>query len=199
MKQRSFRLYQLCYLIIWPFISLRYWRKVTGRENLPAGGAILCGNHSSNADPVLLGYACKVKTHVHFMAKAELFNIPILGRIIRAIGTFPIEREKTDIKSVKTALRFLKDGEKVAMFPEGTRIMDESNTDAKTGAVIIAVRSNVPIVPIYLPRKKRWFRRLNIVIGEPYYIPIDKKEAQNEDYQRETVKLMEKINGLKPV
>jgi len=197
--QGSYRLYKLCYSIIWPFVSLRYWRKVKGRENIAPGGAILCGNHSSNIDPVLLGYAYTIKTHVHFMAKTELFKIPLLGRIIRAIGTFPVERDKTDVAAVKTAMKYLKNGEKVAMFPEGTRIMDEDNVEAKSGAVIMAVRSNVPIVPIYISRKKRWFKRVSIVIGEPYYVPLDKKTAQVNDYDRETIKLMETINGLKAI
>lgn len=194
--QGSYRLYKFCYLLMWPFVSLRYWTRVKGRENIAPGGAILCGNHSSNIDPVLLGYSYTRRTHVHFMAKAELFKIPVLGRIIHAIGTFPVERDKSDVNAIKTAMKYLKSGEKIAMFPEGTRIMDENNTRAKTGAVIIAVRSNVPVVPIYIARKKKWFKRIPIVIGKPYYVPLDKKTAQYEDYVRETTKLMETINGL---
>lgn len=195
----SKRLYKICYCITVPFVSLKYRIKTFGREKISNGVAIVCGNHSSNIDPVLMAYAFTRKTHIHFMAKAELFKIPLLGRILKAIGTFPVDRGQSDVNAIKTAMKFLKDGEKVAMFPEGTRIQDESNTEAKTGAVILAVRTNVPVVPVYIARDKKKAGRIPVVIGEPYYIELDKKTAKHEDYKKETIRLMEKINGLRAV
>lgn len=189
-------LYRICYSISVPFVSLKYRIKAKGRENIPPGGAVLCANHSSNLDPLLMAYAFKSKTHIHFIAKAELFKIPILGRVLRAIGIFPVDRGNNDVNAIKTAMKLLKNGEKVGIFPEGTRIKDENNTEAKTGAVIFAARSNVPVVPVYIARKKKWSKRVPVIIGKPYYVPLDKKTAKHEDYMRETKKLMETINGL---
>lgn len=193
---RGSTLYRICCYLTVPFVTIMYRVKIKGRENIPPGGAVLCGNHSSNFDPIFMAYAFKSTTQIHYMAKAELFKVPILGRILRAIGIFPVERGKQDVSAIKTAMKHLKNGEKLGIFPEGHRIKDENNTDAKTGAVLLATRTSMPIVPVYIAREKKWYRRVPVIIGEPYYVPLDKKTAKHEDYMIETVKLMETINGL---
>jgi len=191
--------YKFACCLTWPFIGIRYPHKVRGRENIPEGAALICPCHSSNTDPLLAAYAFRKKNVLHFMAKAELFRIPILGPLVYKLGSFPVERGKSDVNAIKCAMKFLKNGEKVCMFPEGKRVWDEENTKAKTGAVILAVRMGVPVVPVYIARKKPWFRRVPIVIGEPYMVDLDKKTATHEDYKTATVQLMEKINALKAV
>lgn len=188
--------YKLCYFILWIFMLFRYRIDVTGRENIPSEAVIACANHSSNYDPLFLGYAITSKRHVHFMAKAELFKYPFLGWVLRNAGSFPVERDKQDVNAIKTCLRYLKQGEIVALFPEGTRVMDENNTKAKVGAVVIAARAEVPILPVYIARDKRKYKRIPVIVGKPYRVDLDKKTATAEDYKRETVKLMENINRL---
>lgn len=126
------------------------------------------------------------------MAKKELFEVPIIRSFLRAVGAFPVERGETDIGAIRTAMRLLKDGRKVMIFPEGTRITEEQAVSAKNGAVRIAVKMNVPLVPIFISKRKRAFRFARLVIGEPYYLdkPADK------DYIGLSTELMQKIYEL---
>lgn len=190
-------IYKLCYSILYPFISLRYWHRVTGRENIPEGAALVCANHSSMSDPILVAFALTKAHQLHFMAKIELFRIPVLGSILRKAGIFPVDRSKTDVTAVKTAMKYLKSGEKVGIFPEGKRVAEDESGDAKSGAIRLAMRTGAPILPVYVPRTKRPFKRVNIVIGKPYNIELDKKSASAEDYDRCAAELMDKINGLR--
>lgn len=192
-------LYKFGYCLSWPFIGIRYRYKVRGRENIPEGAALICPCHSSNSDPFMVSYAFTRKTVIHYMAKAELFRVPLLGPIVYKLGSFPVERGQSDVNAIKVAMKYLKSGEKVCIFPEGKRIWDDNNTDAKTGAVILSVRTGVPVIPVYVARKKPWFCRVRIVIGEPYMVGLDKKTATHEDYKAATVQLMQKINALKEV
>jgi len=188
--------YKLAWLISWPFVSLVYPRRTIGRDHRPGPGAYLvCANHSSAIDPFLIAYSLGAKCQVHFMAKAELFRIPIVGAVLRAVGIFPVDRKGGGAMAIKGAMKFLKDGEKVGMFPEGTRIRTEEESEAKTGAVRLAARMGVPIVPVYLPRKKRILRLNRVIIGAPYLVELDKKPTP-EEVERAAEELMEKIRAL---
>ena len=156
---------------------------------------MICGNHSSAIDPFLIAYSMGWRCQIHYMAKAELFRIPLIGFILRAIGMFPVDRQGGGAMAIKGAMRLLKDGEKVGMFPEGTRIRTEEESEAKTGAVRLAARLGVPIVPVYLPRRKKFLRFNRIAIGAPYLVELDKKAAP-EDVERAADELMAKIRQL---
>ena len=106
---------------------------------------------------------------------------------------------KADVAAIKTAMKYLKDGELLLMFPEGTRHQDGEFGDAKTGAAMLALRTGVPIVPIYLPAEKKWFRWNPVVFGEAYYpkAPEGRKPTP-EDYHAVADDLMERIEALKP-
>jgi len=188
-------MYRFFLLLTWPFISLFYPRKTAGRENIPAGAALLCGNHSSGFDPFLMAYSGGVGNQIRFMAKAELFRIPVVAPLLRSIGTFPVDRAG-GAGAIKEAMRYLKAGEKVGIFPEGTRFSAEGESEAKIGAVRLAAKMAVPVVPVYIPRKKRLFRRLYIVFGEPYMIEADRKTATSADYEALAAEMMEKIRLL---
>lgn len=189
-------IYKVTWLITCPFVSLVYPRRTIGRENRPGGGAyLICGNHSSMIDPFLIAYSMGPGRQIHFMAKAELFRIPVIKTILHVIGMFPVDREHGGAAAMKQAMKYLKHGEKVGMFPEGTRISSEEASATKVGAVRIAARMDVPIVPVYIPRKKRVFRFNKIVIGEPYRLTLDKK-ASSEEFELAANELMEKIRAL---
>lgn len=96
-------------------------------------------------------------------------------------------------------MKYLKDGELLLMFPEGTRHQDGEFGDAKTGAAMLALRTGVPIIPIYLPAEKKWFRWNPVVFGEAYYpkAPEGRKPTP-EDYHAVADDLMERIEALKP-
>lgn len=195
------RLYTVLWYIVWPFFSLVHPCRLVGRENLPASGGLFCANHSGLSDPVCLMLAVGSKHQLRTMAKAELMSIPVLGRLLKKAGIFGVERGKSDVMAIKTAMRFLKNGENVLMFPEGTRIKEGvdkygNEGEAKAGAAMLAVRTGVQLVPVYIPPKKRWFRFTKIVIGEPYYPQVESEKVGSEEYQVIADDLMERIYAL---
>ena len=98
------------FAIIWligKILLLLYRVDVKGLEHLPKSGALLCPNHASNIDPVLIGLCLPLDYHLHFMAKAELFEKPALAWLIRTLGAFPVQRDGKDIQSIKTAMQVL--------------------------------------------------------------------------------------------
>lgn len=184
--------YFICYRIAWLLLKILYPYKVYGKENLVEGAAMICANHSSNLDPLLTAMAVGRKRMVHFMAKVELSKVPILGAIIRGCGAFFVKRGEGDITAVRTAMKYLKDGELIMMFPEGTRTAHDGDSAAKHGAVQIASKMSVPIIPVHIPRQKKLFHRMEIHVGEAYTlgrIKRDELEASTED-------LMSRIRAL---
>lgn len=168
---------------------------VKGRENIPEGGAVICANHSSLKDPVALAFAMSLKHHPRFMAKIELMRVPILGFLLKKGGIFGVNRGNSDITAIKTAMKLLKDGEKVVIFPEGTRVESADASAAKTGAIMLASKVGVPILPVYIPRTKRLFKKIEVVIGKPY--TIEKLKGGSEAYSVYARELMQKIEELK--
>lgn len=146
-----------------------FWRKVIGRENIPkTGGVILALNHRSNWDVVIAGLSCP--RPLNFMAKKELFENKMLGWLIRHLNAFPLARGTGDIKAVKTAMGRLKAGEVLQLFPEGTRVKDGSDVDAKAGVAMFATRAKVPVVPGVIVGDYRAFHRITVVFGKPIYL-----------------------------
>lgn len=195
------RLYTILWYVVWPFFSLVHPCRLVGRENLPANGGLFCANHSSLNDPICLMLAVGSKHQMRAMAKAEFMNIPVLGWLLRKVGIFGVERGKSDVTAIKTAMRYLKNGENVLMFPEGTRIRDGvdkhgNEGEAKAGAAMLAIRTGAPLVPVYIPTKKRWFRFTTVVIGEPYYPQVESKKVSAEEYRAVAEDLMGRIYAL---
>ncbi|MNB82860.1 1-acyl-sn-glycerol-3-phosphate acyltransferase [compost metagenome] len=147
----------MIYAILFPL-------KLIGRENVPdEGGVLLCGNHTSNLDPMTMGIMLKRK--VNYMAKAELFNVPVLGWLIRQLGAFPVKRGGVSKESIKTALKLLRGGQVMGIFPEGTRNSDSGI--AKKGAATFALRSGAAVVPAAIIGSYKPFRRMTVVYGAP--------------------------------
>ena len=166
--------------LVTPIVRLLYPMSVGGREALPEGAAILCANHSHFIDPVLVAVACGKQVQLHFMAKAELFKRPFTGWLLRKCGAFPVRRGEQDVSAVRTLMQLLKNGGKVLIFPEGTRVSEADAAEAKSGAVRFAAKLNVPLVPIHVPRSKKLFRRLRIRIGTPYFLQRESREGLAE-------------------
>jgi 1-acyl-sn-glycerol-3-phosphate acyltransferase len=130
------------------FLAALFRTRVVGRENLPAtGGVILAGNHISYADPMLLW--CRSPRPVHFMAKVELWDSGFVGWCLDTFWAFPIHRGASDRTALAQASGYLKSGDAVGIFPEGTRNF-EGNAEAQGGAAFLAMRNEVPIVPVGL-------------------------------------------------
>lgn len=120
--------------------------KVRGKENVPAEGAfLLCSNHRSNMDPILVAAGCR--RQLTFMAKEELFKVFLLGRLIKALGAFPIKRGKGDAAAIMATLKIMKKGGATLIFPEGTRMKNGERKQVSRGIIRLAMQCNVPIVP----------------------------------------------------
>ena len=191
------KVYAVLYCIIWPFFHFLHPFCVVGRENIPQGGALICANHLKMSDPLYVVFAAGLKNRMQVMAKEELMQMPALGWLLKKAGIFGVKRGKADIVAVKRALKVLKSDEKLLIFPEGTRVKDGETSEAKTGAAMMALRTGVPVVPIYLPRTNRGlFHRITVVIGEPYVPQTSGKRATPEEYHRVADEIMEHIFEL---
>lgn len=192
---REYRLYKFFRAVFMAVLTPFYPVRVHGRENMPDGAAIVCGNHSHWSDPILIIFAIGSRFHLHMMAKAELFLKPVLGRFLTAVGMFPVDRGNNDISSARKVIRYLKAGEKVGIFPEGTRVTDEKGGDPRNGAVYFASKLGVPVVPVYVPRNRKLFRKVDVVIGEPYSLSLNTKDT--EALNAESADLMARIESLR--
>lgn len=175
-----------------PLLKIFFPLTIRGLENIPEGGAMVCANHSSMLDPLLIALAFGRNEHLRFMAKKELFSVPVVGKIITGAEAFPVDRGNNDLGAIRTALRFLKSGCKVMLFPEGTRVSEDDAVAAKNGAISLASRTGVPIVPVYLGREKRLFRKTELVIGTPYILG----RVARDQYDELAGELMGKIYEL---
>ncbi len=145
-------------------------KKIEGIENIPDDGGLVCANHTSFADPIVM--AAVLKKPIKYMGKAELFKIPVLSSLIKAFGAFPVKRGGADPTALRTAEKLLKEGEFVGVFPQGTRCPGVAleQTSAKNGVGIIAYRSKCRVIPMYIKTKKNkvgLFRKTHIIIGRP--------------------------------
>jgi len=159
-----------------PFLRTVYRLRAEGVENLPGtGGFVIAANHSSNFDPWPLAAPLFPRRYLRFMAKSELYWWP-LGRLIDAIGGFPVKRGQRDLESIATAVRLARGGHAVAMFPEGTRqkkgLRKRFQAQAHSGAARIALEAGVPLVPAAIAGTDRLSRlaRLRVRYGPP--IPL---------------------------
>ncbi len=183
-----------------PFYKLLFWYKINGRENVPDDGAyIVCSNHLSNNDPVLLGIA--MKRQIFYMAKAELFKNPIAGWVIRHLGAFPVNRGAGDGKAINEAENIVKDGKLLGIFIEGTRSKTGEFLRPKSGASIIAHQMNVPVIPVCItPKNKKIkpFQQVKISIGKPMTPQeLGLENGTPEEYRNSSRKIMAEIKKLR--
>jgi len=171
--------------------------KVYGGANVPRqGGLLVVSNHVSYWDPVVVGSAIKRK--VHFMAKSGLFTIPVFGRIITWCEAFPVSREGTDQKAVRTALQYLKQGEVVGIFPEGTRSHTSKLLDPHLGAAMLAVHGKAAVLPVAVIGTKGFLGKVKVVIGKPLNFPKPKPKSDlKEQYREISLKIMNEISELR--
>jgi len=182
--------------------------EVRGLENVPPEGPlVIASNHLNDADP---GIICtRIRRPIAFMAKVELFRVPLLAQFLRGFGSFPVRRGEADLAALRLANENLKLGRAVCIFPEGTREgATEKLTEALPGAAIVALRNDVPILPIAISGSGRlgipgMFLRLDrrlkvtLTIGEPFH--LQKPERLNAAAAKDgTRQIMEHIAALLP-
>ncbi|MBS4209753.1 lysophospholipid acyltransferase family protein [Bacillus sp. FJAT-50079] len=174
-------------------LSSLYRIETVGTENFPKeGGVLLCPNHIDNLDPPIIGFTSP--RPVYFMGKAELFKYAWSKKLMESIKVFPVKRGMSDREALRTGLKFLKSGEVVGLFPEGTRSKTGELGEGLGGAGFFALRSNAHVVPCAIIGPYKPFRKLKIVFGQP----IDFTEMRNNKASAEeaTKVIMAEIKKL---
>jgi len=166
-------MYRLAGILTGPPVKLLFRLKASGTEHLPReGGYVLSANHLSNLDPWPLGLPLFPGRQIRFMAKAELFRSP-LWPILQYGGAFKVRRGEGDTKAIETAVRLAREGEVVAIFPEGTRrnkgMVKKHEARPRTGAVRVALEAGVPLIPAAIGGTDRITRLgpLRVAYGPP--------------------------------
>lgn len=193
-SQRTYRILR-AFLTVWLRI-LHPVIHVHGRENIPEGPCMLCCNHSCFSDPVWVIVYGKLSRLPRIMAKQELMKLPVLGWLYRKLGAFPVDRGATDLKAVQTTLKTLREGNRVLIFPEGTRVRKGKRVEAHSGALLMANRAKVPVVPIYVSTKKHLFSPINLSFGEAYFPEYAAAKATPEELTLRSAELLEKIYAM---
>jgi len=173
------------------------WRRQSfGREHIPPAGTpvIFAANHRSLADPNLVGTV--VPYPIHYFAKEELFRVPLLGWYIRRVNAFPVKRGENDVSAFKTAVRIVKEGDGLLLFPEGGRRLDPARQwKAKAGVGMLACLTGARVVPVGIRHSERFTRlaRIQVRFGPAVFPP---KHAGREDYQKLSDEVMRRIREL---
>lgn len=198
-KPEASRAYRVCYAIFAGIVGWVLRIKVINRDAEPNdGGFLVCANHTSATDPVAIAYAFR-KHQIRFMAKRELFKIPLLAQLIKMLGAFPIDRSGADVGAIKHAVEMIGEEKCVGIFPQGHRYPGQNprETGTKNGAALIFSRSKCDIVPVYIHRKKNKFRlfcRTYVIIGERIpFESLEFSEAGTAEYRRMTESVFDKI------
>ena len=188
-------------LLVFPIFRGLFRGSTRGLEHVPRQGPlVVVANHGSHLDPPLLGHA--LGRPVAFMAKAELFEVPILGSIIRACGAYPVRRGASDREAIRTATAKLQDGWATGVFLDGTRQSDGRVNQPLPGAALLAARSGAPLLPVAIINSHRALGSgsslprlvpIQLRIGEPVPAPGGRRRA---DLDVTTAELQRRINSL---
>jgi 1-acyl-sn-glycerol-3-phosphate acyltransferase len=171
-----------------------YRIEAIGLEHFPKeGGVLICCNHISYFDPIVLGIM--VPRPVHYMAKAEIFSVPVLGNIVRMCNAFPVKRGFSDREALRTGLNLLKDGHVFGLFPEGTRSKTGELGKGLAGAGFFALRTNASVVPCAIIGPYKSLRKLKVVYGQP--IDMDEMRKTKASTEQVTELIMSEIDKLK--
>ena len=172
--------------IAWVLAHILFRFEVSGMENVPKDGAyILCANHISALDPVVL--AIFMKRQPRIMGKKELFRTRFLNRFFRALGAYPVDRQATDLEAFRASMNVLKQGHGILIFSQGTRMKEFS--EAKSGVALFALKSGAPIIPAGIAGSFKFRKKITICVGEPISMePYAGKKVKTE--------LIEEVMGI---
>lgn len=188
-------------------LHARFWAKtalglsgtpvsVKGAEHIPEGSCIFMSNHQSNFD--ILSLIAKLPRRIYWIAKKELFDIPVFGTSMRRAGYIPLDRSngRNALKSMELAAKIIRNGKDVVMFPEGTRSPDRALLPFKRGGFMLAVRAGVPVVPVTIngsglvnPSGKieLYSGSIEITVHPAIFIPVDMKKSDAEEWLEKEV------------
>ena len=180
-------LYTLCRILFGfafhTFCPVRYH----SAERIEATDApyLIIGNHLSAVDPFVLAVATR-RYEIRFIGKRELTKNKLLASILNALHMIPVSRHSTDMSAMRACVQVLRDGQVLGIFPEGTRHLPSLMQTVESGAALIALRANVPLLPVYIDSRVRCFHRTNVWVGEP----IDFSDLRAQGVNTDTVNLL---------
>ncbi|HEY7032771.1 MAG TPA: lysophospholipid acyltransferase family protein [Thermomicrobiales bacterium] len=188
--------------------------RVVNPERAPDAAVLVVSNHLHNADPVLTTIA--YPHPIHYMAKKEVFRVPVITWVLRWVGSFPVDRGKADRTAIRRAEAALARGIAVGMYPEGTRSVTRALATAHAGVGLLALRNDVPILPVVvtgterlpfngakgraqasLPMPDPGHKGVRILFGEPFRIPRE-IEGHKVTAEEATDRIMIEIARLLP-
>jgi 1-acyl-sn-glycerol-3-phosphate acyltransferase len=188
-------------LFVLPIYKFAFRGNLIGRENIPQKNSfIMVSNHGSLLDPPFLGHA--LGRNISFMAKAELFKIPLLGFIIKACGAYPVKRGIVDKNTIKTACKKLSNDNCIGVFIDGTRQKNGRVNKPKQGAALLAFKNKKLLLPVAIVNYHRLIRfkffiplfsKIVIKVGKPVQPP---QSSSRDDLNSVTIYLQDKINNL---
>ena len=183
--------------------AIRFFQrvKVTGKENIPKdAGYILCPNHIAARDVILIGAV--YPKEIRFIAKKELFSVPLLGKLIKKLGAIQIDRGGSDVAAIKSAINLAKSGQNVAIFPQGHRNpgVHPALTETKNGAALIAYKSGCDVIPVCIKTKGfkyNFFGKKEIIFGKPIKnSEFNFVNGGNDEYKVATERIFSEILKL---
>jgi 1-acyl-sn-glycerol-3-phosphate acyltransferase len=197
-------IYRAGYTLSKVVAKLGFRLQTYGRENLIEDGpAILASNHASYLDPPLVGVSCR--KDVYFLARKSLFERPLVGPILAQLNTVPVDRDRGDVAAIRAMIKLLKSGNRVLVFPEGTRSKDGNLQPARAGVGLLIAKSLAPVVPVRvfgsfaaLPRTGGIrFVPITVVIGKPlFFTKEDLGTDERAAYQVLSDRVMAAIAAL---
>lgn len=194
--------YRILKPIAWLILKLWNRLEIHGLENVPLDGKfIMVANHVSVLDPIVVG--ASLPRPIRFMAKKELFEVPILKGLISILGAFPVDRNKTDFQAVKQSLKILSNHEVLGIFPEGGTRKNTKKIVFRSGTAAIALKSKSPVLPVAIIgtdsiRQVLLFGKIKIKIGSLITWPEQYQgRLQDEDIERLTREMEEAVQTLR--
>jgi len=189
------RFYDLSKFVVGTMARILWRARVFGAANVPAAGRLIIAcNHISYFDPPILGALCPRR--ISYMAKKELFEIPVLGTVIRALGAYSVDRRGSATGAIKRSLHVLESGGTVGIFPEGRRSRAGPSVP-QTGVALLASLAGAPVVPACVHGTDRALRlgRVDVAFGAPLALPAARK-ATRDDLAKFATETMKSIEAL---
>lgn len=193
--------YKTMYKIFAAPVRWVYRLRSVGVENIPETGCILASNHTAFSDVLIISAAAK--RQVRYMAKKELFKIPLLAQLITGLGAYPVNRGGADVGSIKRTINMLEEGELIGIFPQGHRHgrVDPRTTEVKGGIGMIAYHTKSDVIPAFVDSKRGktgMFRRNTVIFGTPIpYADLGFVNGGVKEYQHAAEYIFKKVCALK--
>lgn len=171
------------------FIRIIYPFEVVNMPSIEDKSYVLVANHKSYLDPLVLSVLFPRK--IRWMAKKELFETPVIKHIMKGVDAISVDRDSGDAKSTLQAMRVIKGGEVLGIFPEGTRVKTVDYKSAKSGTALLAARTGTDVIPVYIEGEYKPFRKRRYIFRE--IIPFEKKKLTEVEYDQKMEWIMKTI------